>query len=171
MILSFMGLEGKFIRPDSVFTAQLSAHSKEIHPKQSASVKLPIHSQVVQFCAEAASGIQPFLHSTGQSELFHIWMRNPSANISKYLPAQLDNSIAIPSFTGGQAFLQRLTNRSHCFLRAVNGPEPPLPETTQNYGRKPFFLKALALDSCPLLTVINRFSLLVRFPPLPRGTK
>lgn len=69
-----MGLEGKFIRPDSFFTAQLSAHSIEIQPKQSASVTLPVHSQVVRFCAETVREIQPFLHFTGQSKLFQIWM-------------------------------------------------------------------------------------------------
>lgn len=54
-----MGLEGKFTLFDSVFTMQLSAHSNEMHPKQSASVKLPVRSQVAQVCAEADE-IQPF---------------------------------------------------------------------------------------------------------------
>lgn len=69
-----MGLEGKFTLLDSVFTTQLSAHSNEIHPKQSTSVKLLVHSQVAPFCAEAVNEIQPFLHFTGQFELFQIRM-------------------------------------------------------------------------------------------------
>lgn len=41
MILTFMGLEGKFSLLGSGFTMQLSAHSNEIHPKQRGSVRGP----------------------------------------------------------------------------------------------------------------------------------
>lgn len=69
-----MSLEGKLTLLDSVFTTQLSTHSNEIHPKQRASVKLLVRSQAVPFCAEAVNEVQPFLHFTGQFELFQIWM-------------------------------------------------------------------------------------------------
>lgn len=47
LILTFMGLEGKFPLLGSGFTTQLSAHSNEIHPKQRGSVRLLVLSQVL----------------------------------------------------------------------------------------------------------------------------
>lgn len=86
---------------DSAFTTQLSSHANELHPKQRASVELFGHGQVARLCAEAVNEIHPSLHFAGQFQLSQIRMRNPFANISKHLPAQLDNSGVILLLAGG----------------------------------------------------------------------
>lgn len=60
LILTFMGLEGKFPLLGSGFTTQLSAHSNEIHPKQRGSGS----SSSARFCAGALNEIQPFVHDS-----------------------------------------------------------------------------------------------------------